>query len=74
MPPDKTITFFDNIINDPFKLVPFAFNILCKFQPTAGTTRIMFGISASEILSLVILSSKNLSESSMVIENVALTR
>ena len=41
---------FDNILYDPFKLVPLTFNIFCKFQLTTGTNKIMFRISASEIL------------------------
>ena len=35
---------------DPFKLIPFALNILCQLQLTAGTNKIMLGISASEII------------------------
>lgn len=41
---------FDDILNNPFKLVPLAVDIFRKLQLTAGTDKIVFGIGATEIL------------------------
>lgn len=45
----KRLYLFDDILNDPFKLVPFAFDIFRQFQLTAGANKIMFGVGATEI-------------------------